>query len=59
MIVYGIYDVKEKERCCGIFDSKKDVKIFLDVEYNTLSNAMKRKGRIDRRFEICEINIEE
>ena len=57
--MYGVYDVKEKERCCGVFDSKKDVKMFLDVEYNVLSNALKRNGRVGRRFEICEIDIEE
>lgn len=57
MKVLGVYDVKDRERCCGIFESRKEIKEFLKIEYNTISNAIKRKGRIGRRFEIYEIEI--
>lgn len=57
MVVFAIYDVKNGEQCCGVFERKKDVKVFLNVEYNVLSNALKRKGRIGRRYEVYELEV--
>ena len=57
MIVFAVYDTKNMEQCCGVFENKKDVKAFLNVEYNVLSNALKRKGRIGRRYEVYELEV--
>lgn len=57
MIVFAVYDTKNMEQCCGVFENKKDVKVFLNVEYNVLSNALKRKGKIGRRYEVYELEV--
>lgn len=59
MVVFAIYDVKNGEQCCGVFERKKQIKEYLNVPYNTICNAVNRGSKIGRRFEICRIEIEE
>lgn len=57
MKYYGIYDLKNKEQCVFIGNSK-EISEFLNIKRNTLYEYIIRKHKPQRRYEIVKIEVD-
>lgn len=52
MRIYGIYNIKEKERCEKI-GTLQEIMVFLDLSSREIGSALKRNATIRNKYEIC------
>lgn len=52
MRIYGIYNIKEKERCERI-GTLQEIMVFLDLSSREIGSALKRNATIRNKYEIC------
>lgn len=52
MKIYGIYNLKEKERCERV-GTLQEIMIFLDLSTREIGLALKRNATIRNKYEIC------
>lgn len=52
MKIYGIYNLKEKERCERV-GTLQEIMIFLDLSTRETGSALKRNTMIRNKYEIC------
>lgn len=52
MSIYGIYDVKDNERCMRV-GTLKEVVDFLELTSRELSRALKNNNLVRSKYEIC------
>jgi len=58
MKIYGIYDMKEKERCLRV-GSMEEVSIFLDLTAREIGRALKNNNLIREKYKMCYLFNEE
>lgn len=57
-IRYAIYDIKDNELCCGIFETRKEIAKYFNTTSNYIGTALCRGNLIARRYRIEKIEKE-
>lgn len=52
MNIYGIYDIKENERCIRV-GTLTEIVTFLDLTARELSRALTKHNLVRNKYEIC------
>lgn len=52
MKIYGIYNIKEKERCERV-GTLQEIMIFLDLSTKEIGLALRRNATIRNKYKIC------
>lgn len=53
--MYGVYDMKNKEQCVGIFNNRKELAKFFNTTPNCIGTAITRKHKKEGRYIINKI----
>lgn len=56
--MYAVYDMKNKEQCMGVFDTRKEVAKFFNSTPRSIGTMISLKRKFERRYLIEKVEDE-